>query len=408
MKDQISGLANVQPKVKRRISAGNVMRDIRSGLHASELMRKYRVSAVGFRRILRKLIEAKVMSQTELDSHDGLYAVGLAARSLRTTKRSRVLHPLEIFDARDPVWSGRITNVCENGLRMEGIRTSLGARTTFMIRPRAMCFSPIVFEGTCRWVTPPKDAGDRWVSGIEITHISELDSVMFRELLQRTRVLKNNGSPSGPRARMVDVTPPVRPQNRDTRPCGSQRALHNDAPRLRSATEIARNQILEDIRSGMTDREIMEKRTVSPEGLQRIFRKLLDDDAITPAELRRRTPIDEDSLTLDLDGFMFNAETLGYPIPVFDAENPEVRGEVYEIGANALATTGIEVTAGQVKTLVVACGELLPVAAFSLVGWCRWCKREGPEQVPIAGFEFVDIPEETRPHLNELVRLVKI
>ena len=97
----------------------------------------------------------------------------------------------------------------------------------------------------------------------------------------------------------------------------------------------------------------MNKYGVSTEGLQEIFRKLVDANAITPKDLRQRTLSEHASLNLDQDALMLvSQETSSCLISVYDIENPVLWGAVCEIGFNALTTSGIGVMAGQVKISV--------------------------------------------------------
>lgn len=51
-----------------------------------------------------------------------------------------------------------------------------------------------------------------------------------------------------------------------------------------------------DIRSGMTDSELMEKHGLSAKGLQSLFLKLLEAKAITYAEMNQRCAIYHDKI----------------------------------------------------------------------------------------------------------------
>ncbi len=52
---------------KRTINTKEVVRDIRSHMTDEELMAKYRLSARGLQSVLRKLLEAKLITQSEFD-----------------------------------------------------------------------------------------------------------------------------------------------------------------------------------------------------------------------------------------------------------------------------------------------------------------------------------------------------
>ncbi len=52
---------------KRTINANEIVRDIRSRMTVMELMAKYKLSVRGLDRVMRKLLEAHLITQTEFD-----------------------------------------------------------------------------------------------------------------------------------------------------------------------------------------------------------------------------------------------------------------------------------------------------------------------------------------------------
>ena len=57
--------------------------------------------------------------------------------------------------------------------------------------------------------------------------------------------------------------------------------------------KITAREVLRDIRSGLSDQDLMEKYTLSAQGLQSVFHKLVNAGVITQAELDDRVPISE-------------------------------------------------------------------------------------------------------------------
>ncbi len=86
--------------------------------------------------------------------------------------------------------------------------------------------------------------------------------------------------------------------------------------------------LVTDIISGLSDNALMEKYKLAPKGLESTFKKLLDEDLITPAELDKRSAIDyEDTVDIDLSGVEFRAfspkiRVLGENIQAFEAGVP--------------------------------------------------------------------------------------
>jgi hypothetical protein len=64
--------------------------------------------------------------------------------------------------------------------------------------------------------------------------------------------------------------------------------------------KITAREILKDIRAGLSDQDLMEKYTLSAQGLQSVFHKLVTAGAITQVELDDRVPISERTVDLGL------------------------------------------------------------------------------------------------------------
>ncbi|MBI5571426.1 MAG: hypothetical protein HY914_15895 [Desulfomonile tiedjei] len=65
---------------------------------------------------------------------------------------------------------------------------------------------------------------------------------------------------------------------------------------------IDAREVLRDLRSGMDDQELMTKFSLSYRQLQRLFRKLILADLISPLELASRLCVTESQITETLDG----------------------------------------------------------------------------------------------------------
>lgn len=64
--------------------------------------------------------------------------------------------------------------------------------------------------------------------------------------------------------------------------------------------KITAREVLRDVRSGSSDQDLMEKYTLSSQGLQSVFHKLVSAGVITQAELDDRVPITERTVDLGL------------------------------------------------------------------------------------------------------------
>ncbi len=170
--------------LKAKIRAIDVIRDIRSGMSAAELMRKYKFSSRGLHVLFRKLLGAKAMTKDELENQPALYHVGDDVKGVRRLLRKRTVFTVHVYDAKNPSAKGVVRDISEKGLCVEGIHSSIGEVKSFIIRTGVFgSGTTAVFEAKCRWVNRADTPGPRVVAGFEITSISTLDSTELRKLM---------------------------------------------------------------------------------------------------------------------------------------------------------------------------------------------------------------------------------
>ncbi|MBI4962364.1 MAG: PilZ domain-containing protein [Desulfomonile tiedjei] len=171
--------------------------------------------------------------------------------------------------------------------------------------------------------------------------------------------------------------------------------------------QIKAKDIINDIRRGMTDSELMEKFRLSIKGLQSVFRKLEAVKAIKPSELYGRFPGFDD--TIDVDQLRRELrEYLELSVPIYEMERPEKIGAVRDISTKGIGARGIQATPGETKTLVIDPGHFFPIEPFSFEAICRWVRREGPNRDYVGGFEITEISEEGEKRLQEIVSKVSL
>ncbi len=178
---------------------------------------------------------------------------------------------------------------------------------------------------------------------------------------------------------------------------------------MRPKRQIAVAPFLADMRAGMTDLQLMEKYRVSSRGLQRIFRKLLDVEAITPAQLFGRVPSFEDTVSLNFETLQFPTdENLFCLVPAYYEGDPASRGSICEIGDNGLTVEGLHARPNETKRIVVAAREFFDIDSFAVEARCKWSKTKRPGDLPLAAFEITGISHHDSPSLRNLVRMVKM
>ena len=172
--------------------------------------------------------------------------------------------------------------------------------------------------------------------------------------------------------------------------------------------KIKAKEIVNDIRSGMTDSQLTEKHGLSSKGLQSIFKKLVDVKAIGPRELFNRAPNLGDD-TADVTSVrLIPRDFVEVPLPICDADDPKNVGTITDVTENGLGIRGIRVQTGETKTLVFFSDRLFPVGPFALQAQCRWVKDgNGSGQID-SGFEITNISEAGSQQLKKIVEWVTL
>jgi len=172
-------------------------------------------------------------------------------------------------------------------------------------------------------------------------------------------------------------------------------------------TKIKAKEVINDIRGGMTDSELMDKYALSAKGLQSLFRKLEAIKAIKPSELYGRFPSVDDSV--DVDQFRRELrEYLELSLPIYEVGRPETIGSVRDISTRGVGARGIKASPGDVKTLVINPENLFAIDSFSFEAVCRWARRDGPNRDYVGAFEIIVISGDNEKRLRDLVSKISL
>ena len=93
--------------------------------------------------------------------------------------------------------------------------------------------------------------------------------------------------------------------------------------------KIVAKDIVEDIRSGVSDSELMHKYGITESGLQKLFRQLLDTNALTAAEFEAWSIFSNDAVPIHVR--LHSRYRLDFMLPVYEAYCPENSGVVVSI-----------------------------------------------------------------------------
>jgi len=165
--------------------------------------------------------------------------------------------------------------------------------------------------------------------------------------------------------------------------------------------KINAGDIVRDVRSGMTDSELIEKYHLSSRGLQSAFLKLVAGGFLHPDELENRVPWYDDTADIR-DLRQLPRESAAIPVAVCEQGNPSNRGVVRNFTSRGLGTRGLQAAVNEPKELVILGDDFGEVEPFEFRATCRWLKHDGAEWV--AGFEITDIHEEGMAELRKFLR----
>lgn len=165
--------------------------------------------------------------------------------------------------------------------------------------------------------------------------------------------------------------------------------------------EVSAGDIVDDIRSGMSDAELMRKYKLSSKGLQSAFRKLIKSHALYQFEIDGRISSFEDSVVIQ------NVRSMPrlFPsvvIPVYDAHDPDNRGRLHDVTEKGVGIRGVTVKHSELKELVVPDDDFGEFESFRFQAVCRWRKRESDGTVA-AGFEITEISPSALGELRCLI-----
>ncbi len=165
-------------------------------------------------------------------------------------------------------------------------------------------------------------------------------------------------------------------------------------------------EMVRDIRSGMTDFELMEKHDLSPKGLQRAFDGLLQAGELDQAELDGRFPAYDSVMVQSLREMP--RYFLAVAVDIYELGHPENRGILRDITEKGVGVVGIKAVPGDRKTFTVPSEKFIDEGPIVFEAKCMWATTEGWDQEATAGFQIVKISEKSLQDLRELIHTLAL
>ncbi|MFH1117534.1 MAG: PilZ domain-containing protein [Pseudomonadota bacterium] len=166
---------------------------------------------------------------------------------------------------------------------------------------------------------------------------------------------------------------------------------------------VAVKDIVNDIRSGVPDHELMRKYNLSVKGVQRAFEKLVLIGAVTRAEIDARGQAAADTIFFQsMRELPRHYLVVQIPIHVI-GDNSKTVGKVRDITEQGLGISGVEATVGEEKTFGFYPDEFISVQPFTFKAECRWAEQKGPKDF-VAGFQITNITKDGLEKLRQLIQ----
>ena len=169
---------------------------------------------------------------------------------------------------------------------------------------------------------------------------------------------------------------------------------------------IKAKEVVFDIRSGMTNRQLMHKYKVSVNSLHNLLRKLVDFKALQISEVQALlSSIPEESAFKEK-----RKEPRNYvfvPLPIYDVNNLLDEGQVMDLSDGGFRITRLESKIGEKREFLIQADYFAHVFPFCFEAECRWVSQT-EEEPWFAGFQITSISEGGLVELRKIIRMLTI
>ncbi len=169
-----------------------------------------------------------------------------------------------------------------------------------------------------------------------------------------------------------------------------------------SRTKISTAEFVQDMRNGLTSSELIYKYSLRPRELDGVLAQLRKAIA-DPAELYGRAAANGTNGTRTKFRFL-RRHKIELSVLVYDANDPTIHGDVRDISETGIRVQNMETKPDDIKNLIVLANEYFSIDPFKFQAQCRWTSPSDEESDMLAGFEIIEISEES---LKSLARFIE-
>ncbi len=168
--------------------------------------------------------------------------------------------------------------------------------------------------------------------------------------------------------------------------------------------EISVEAFVSDVRSGLSSHELMRKYRLSEDQLDEFFERLLKEQNITSEDFYCWSLLFNNELSCVESVRLLPRERLGGLVSVYDEEEPDNEGVVFNICSNGLGVRGLVAEVNELKTLVIVPAPGADGKEVVVDARCRWMKSATSLGECVGGFEIIGTLEGRMADLIESVR----
>jgi uncharacterized protein (DUF433 family) len=162
-----------------------------------------------------------------------------------------------------------------------------------------------------------------------------------------------------------------------------------------------------DVRSGMSDSELMTKHGLSSEGLRRALQELIDAKTISPEDLYSASSSVHDTVFVE-NRREVTRYHLAIEVIVYELIHPETKGTLVNVADKGVAITGIEANIGEIKTFIIPAVDFIRVSPMRFEAECKWAGRDSVTGEWNCGFEITNISEASWENLRTLIQAASL
>ncbi len=166
-----------------------------------------------------------------------------------------------------------------------------------------------------------------------------------------------------------------------------------------SLGQIKASEIINDVRGGMTDSQMMDKYKLSSNGLARVFKKLLNAEALSSFDFAQWSVLFCESPEVK-NIRLFPRNNLKFRLPIYEAGHSEMRGEILNVSDGGLAIRGLEAQVHETRTFVIP----IKAAPVLFKARCQWIGSEPVRGASVVGFDVVSVMKGNWQKFLELIQ----